>query len=184
MALITQSLYEETCWLEQVLIKESPSGLTAKIADYGMSVSEGNHPYGTAEYMPAECWQEKYGAPDQASDVFSFGVLLWDICARSRVYTGLGMDDCPQVADGSGNFDVELVPMWMTVSQRRPEFPASCPPAWRLLCEACWVLPPPSALGTTTEQESADDLIERHKQAMGARPSFSQISEVLRRAYS
>ena len=170
LALVIQSLCEETCSLEQVLIKESSSGLTAKSADFGMSLSDGSHPYGTPEYMPAECWHEKYGTPDQASDVFSFGILLWEMFARRRVYTGLIPDDCPQVADGSGNFDVGLVATWMTVSRRRPEFPASCPPAWRLLCEACWVLPPPPAPCSTTEQESADDLIARHKQAMGARP--------------
>ena len=161
-----------------VLIKESASGLTAKIADFGMSVGEGRHPYGTFEYMPPECWQAKYGTPDQTSDVFSFGILLWEMFARRRVYTGLG--NLQEVAS-AGVVDVELVPVWMTVSRRRPEFLASCPCAWRLLCEACWVLPPPPAPDTAAEQESADEIVARHQQAMDARPSFSQISEVLRR---
>ena len=144
-----------------------------------MSAGEGRHPYGTFEYMPPECWQEKYGTPDQASDVFSFGILLWEMFARRRVYTGF--PNLQEAADDTGRVDVELVPVWMTVTRRRPEFLASCPCAWRLLCEACWVLPPPMAPGTTAEQEAAAEIVARHHQAMAARPSFSQISEALRR---
>jgi hypothetical protein len=74
---------------------------------------------------------------------------------------------------------VKLVSSWMTVGRRRPVFPADCPRAWRLLCEACWVLPPSPP--EPASQESRLDLIARHKLAMDARPTLSQIKEILDR---
>jgi serine/threonine protein kinase len=44
-------------------------------------------PIGTWEYMAPECWKRKYGSPHFKSDIFAFGVMLWEMLAGgSRVY--------------------------------------------------------------------------------------------------
>ena len=92
------------------------------------------------------------------------------VSCRRRVYTGF--DGLDEHAGHDGKVDVKLVSSWMTVGRRRPVFPADCPRAWRLLCEACWVLPPSPP--EPASQESRLDLIARHKLAMDARPTLSQ----------
>jgi hypothetical protein len=116
--------------------------------------------YGTFEYMSPECYKRDYGVPCFASDVFSFGVILWELWARERVYMGFnGIEDIP---DASGKADVSLVPQRMAVLGQRPQIRAewSCGPApepWSKLCSACW------------------------QKEVTIRPTFPQIKEVLQR---
>jgi serine/threonine protein kinase len=36
-------------------------------------------PFGTWEYLSPECWKRKYGKPGCASDIFSLGLLVWEM---------------------------------------------------------------------------------------------------------
>ena len=70
--------------------------------------------------MAAECWKRKFGDPCSASDIFSFGMMLWEMLARERTYTAFpGVAD---IAGPDGNADVRLVP------GRRPAGPGSYTP--------------------------------------------------------
>eukprot|EP01045_Picozoa_sp_COSAG04_P025201 COSAG04_NODE_3264_length_2996_cov_1.937176_5_plen_191_part_00 len=82
-----------------VLIVRSDNGAADKlysvrIADFGMDSHEDDLQeedtsfYGTFEYMSPECYMRKYGVPCFASDVFSFGIILWEMWARERRFPG------------------------------------------------------------------------------------------------
>jgi serine/threonine protein kinase len=58
-----------------------------RIADFGMAAEEKQDKvYGTWEYLSPECWKRQFGQPCFASDVFSFGIILWELWAGTRVY--------------------------------------------------------------------------------------------------
>jgi serine/threonine protein kinase len=93
-------------------------------------------PYGTWEYMAPEGWKRKYGKPGFASDIFSFGMMVWEMVARVRIYTAFsGVADIPN-PDGSAK--VELVAARLAGGQR-PEASGGCPAALYKLMQACWV---------------------------------------------
>lgn len=93
-------------------------------------------PYGTWEYMAPECWKRKYGKPGFASDIFSFGLMLWEMVARMRVYTVFpGVAD---IANADGSANVKLVAARLASGQR-PEAPEGCPVLLFKLMQACWV---------------------------------------------
>ena len=94
-------------------------------------------PYGTWEYLAPEGWKRKYGKPGFASDIFSFGLMLWEMVARSRIYKAFpGIADI-KAADGSAK--VELVAARLATTGQRPEASAGCPALLYSLMQACWV---------------------------------------------
>jgi hypothetical protein len=103
---------------ENILIAHEASGYVCKLADFGMAFSEPVEeaaaaaaideeaivPYGTWEYLSPECWKRKYGNPSFASDMFAFGLMLWEMVSRSRIYRafpGFENDDEAPVTDCS-----------------------------------------------------------------------------------
>eukprot|EP01045_Picozoa_sp_COSAG04_P032106 COSAG04_NODE_6180_length_1391_cov_1.937307_1_plen_212_part_00 len=109
---------------ENVLLAKTVDTWTAKVADFGAQVInmagapaqpgagglDGSavrgeavadaidpnaiDPIGTWEYMPPECWKRRFGWPDFLSDVFSFGMMLWEMFARVRIYMAFpGVED-------------------------------------------------------------------------------------------
>ena len=151
------------------------TGYVAKLADFGMSITDemqtlvstaeptniqasvkGKTSFGTWEYMAPECWKRKYGKPGLASDIFSFGLMLWEMVARSRVYKAFhGVADIPN-ADGSAK--VELVAARLAGAQdhppkpQRPEASTGCPSLLYKVMQACWV-------PEMTERRTAPDLL-------------------------
>lgn len=123
-----------------------------------------NRVYGTWEYMPLECWRREYGEPDRQSDVFSVGMMLWEMLSRSRIVSHVLDDDKghhKHLEKGIWVLDAELVPMAFakggrpryTGLKKRDEY------AWHVyyrLMQACWVRP------------------------MDARPTFKQTAEVFK----
>merc|ERR1712072_739574 len=86
--------------------------------------------YGTWEYMAPECWHRKYGQPGKPSDVFSFGVMLWEVYSQLRPYTHF--PDAPHenmrrvCLAGTKTFqdDMSVVPGWYACSESaRPIMP-------------------------------------------------------------
>ena len=88
-----------------LLSKDGGKDWVCKIGDFGMQYEEDNdkhnnsQPFGTWEYMSPECQPcktERDDKPGDASDIFSFGIMFWEMIARARPYTafaGFEYDD-------------------------------------------------------------------------------------------
>lgn len=72
---------------------EARRGFVAKISDFGLSRPMGGNSkmltktYGTITHMSPELLE--HGISSKAVDVYSFGVLLWQMLASSRAWAGL-----------------------------------------------------------------------------------------------
>ena len=91
--------------------------------------------------MAPECLSRKHGRPAFASDVYSVGIILWELWAKRRVYTGFRNLEENTVWDEETKqhrVDVKLVAKRMASGGQRPELPADCPVLWSLLMQACW----------------------------------------------
>ena len=109
--------------------------------------------------MAPECLSRKYGRPAFASDVYSVAMILWELWAKRRVYTGFHALEENTVWDEETKqhrVDVKLVAKRMASGCQRPELPEDCPVLWSLLMQACW------------------------EAAIDARPTFSQVLAVLK----
>ncbi|KAF8056374.1 serine/threonine-protein kinase [Scenedesmus sp. PABB004] len=104
-------------------------GFVAKLADFGLSKLLGdkgtvrnNDTAGTLSHLAPERFQtgSSVGA---AVDVFSFGVLMYELYAGQKPYKGAAPGPALARAIFQG---------------LRPQLPASTPPAYRALAEACW----------------------------------------------
>ncbi|GLI66067.1 hypothetical protein VaNZ11_009786 [Volvox africanus] len=98
----------------------------AKIADFGLArhldirTKIQTRTYGTLTHMPAETLRD--GVISKATDVFSMGVLLWQLYTSSRPWAGLRHG--------------QIIVMVVTQGARL-RFPAGCPPAYEELALAC-----------------------------------------------
>ncbi|KAG2488379.1 hypothetical protein HYH03_013068 [Edaphochlamys debaryana] len=105
-----------------------PADTVAKVADFGLSrwLKEGQTHHstktvGTVTHMPPELLRS--GKLTLSGDVYSFGIIMWEVFTGSVPYKGLMYGEV-----------VERV----VVSHRRPEFPPHAPLAYRSLAERCW----------------------------------------------
>ncbi|GJP39541.1 hypothetical protein CLOM_g23903 [Closterium sp. NIES-68] len=98
-----------------------------KIADFGVSRVQSedstmHHKTGTYGYMAPEVLKER--PYDHKADVYSFGILLWEVycCDNPFPYTDLDPDEIAS-----------------TVNQGlRPDIPSCCPPQLADLMRRCW----------------------------------------------
>ena len=63
---------------------------------YENKSTDAEAPVGDWEYMSPECWKREYGEPSNASDIFSFGLLMWEMLARRRISDFLLDDSNPE----------------------------------------------------------------------------------------
>eukprot|EP01046_Picozoa_sp_COSAG06_P037491 COSAG06_NODE_4236_length_4443_cov_2.395718_2_plen_488_part_00 len=135
----------------------------AKIADFGMDAEDSqakstvefstgsNSPrpgsqntmwIGTFEYMSPEAAgqnREKFGTVGKAADVYSFGVMLWEMFFGMRVRKGFPDKEMNYIyPNGVKTEDLKTVARWM-VHGERPEIAKDCPLPLQLLMKACWV---------------------------------------------
>jgi serine/threonine protein kinase len=104
-------------------------------------------PYGTWEYMSPECWKRKHGKPNFASDVFSFGVMMWEMLARTRICAHLLDEDNPAHLYNEAGKDAlnpKLVPA-LFIKGERPRYTGlqqnvrdQCGHVYYRLMQACW----------------------------------------------
>jgi len=100
---------------------------TPKICDFGFTVVKGrfseSHFVGTVQWVAPEIIQGK--SFTEKAEIFSFGIVLWEIIARSAPYIGLAAKDlAPQVIEGL-----------------RPEIP-HCSAILAALMRECWDVDP------------------------------------------
>lgn len=99
--------------------------LNAKVADFGLSRIKEEDAGMTACGTPAWTAPEivKLEPYDEKVDVYSFGIVMWELIARAEPY------------DGTGGVQVA----YMAVEQGlRPEIPSYCPEVFGELMEECW----------------------------------------------
>ncbi len=71
----------------------NPHGFTAKVGDFGLSRADNLGPkcptnkYGTVTHMPPEVLLN--GEVSKATDVYSFGVMLWEMLTTARAWQGM-----------------------------------------------------------------------------------------------
>jgi serine/threonine protein kinase len=97
-----------------------------KVCDFGMSreiAADGKMTggVGTVQWMAPEVLNS---APyDERSDVYSFGIMLWEILTNSVPFRGQA--------------DVQVA-MKVVGEKQRPPFPPDCPPRLRMFINVCW----------------------------------------------
>ncbi|CAG4961399.1 unnamed protein product [Colias eurytheme] len=98
---------------------------TLKITDFGLArevyKTTRMSAAGTYAWMPPEVI--KNSTFSHASDVWSYGVLLWELLTGETPYKGI---DALAVAYG------------VAVNKLTLPIPSTCPEPWRVLMEACW----------------------------------------------
>ncbi|XP_062714401.1 mitogen-activated protein kinase kinase kinase 11-like isoform X2 [Aedes albopictus] len=102
---------------------------TLKITDFGLAreayTTTRMSAAGTYAWMPPEVI--KSGTYSKASDVWSYGVLLWELLTGETPYKG---------------FDTLSVAYGVAVNTLALPIPKTCPEAWGKLMKSCWELDP------------------------------------------
>jgi serine/threonine protein kinase len=124
------------------------SGDRVKIADFGLcrtglhttraarSTESGREEPGTAEYMAPEIYDSNNTCLGTAADVYSFGIMLWEVMARQRPILGFPNAACRRQLPSAAF----MILHWVAVDGLRPEIPdpPRCPAPWADLMCQCW----------------------------------------------
>ncbi|KAL0878763.1 hypothetical protein ABMA27_003800 [Loxostege sticticalis] len=126
MSLIHRDLKSSNVLLsEEILLDDTLENKTLKITDFGLArevyKTTRMSAAGTYAWMPPEVI--KNSTFSHASDVWSYGVLLWELLTGETPYKGI---DALAVAYG------------VAVNKLTLPIPSTCPEPWRVLMEACW----------------------------------------------
>ncbi|XP_037293251.1 mitogen-activated protein kinase kinase kinase 11 isoform X2 [Manduca sexta] len=126
MSLIHRDLKSSNVLLsEAILPDDTLENKTLKITDFGLArevyKTTRMSAAGTYAWMPPEVI--KHSTFSHASDVWSYGVLLWELLTGETPYKGI---DALAVAYG------------VAVNKLTLPIPSTCPEPWRKLMEACW----------------------------------------------
>lgn len=126
MSLIHRDLKSSNVLLsEAILPDDTLEDKTLKITDFGLArevyKTTRMSAAGTYAWMPPEVI--KHSTFSHASDVWSYGVLLWELLTGETPYKGI---DALAVAYG------------VAVNKLTLPIPSTCPEPWRKLMEACW----------------------------------------------
>ncbi|KAL3520407.1 hypothetical protein ACH5RR_018556 [Cinchona calisaya] len=119
---------------------KDPSRPICKVGDFGLSKIKRNTLVtggvrGTLPWMAPELLNGSSSKVSEKVDVFSFGIVLWEILTGEEPYANMHYG---AIIGGIVN------------NTLRPPVPSFCDPDWRLLMEQCWA-PDPSARPSFTE---------------------------------
>ncbi|XP_010047803.2 uncharacterized protein LOC104436653 [Eucalyptus grandis] len=105
-----------------------PQRPVCKIGDLGLSkikkktlVSGGVR--GTIPWMAPELFNNKNNMVTEKVDVYSFGIVMWELLTGEEPYANLRSED---------------IIAGIIKGTLRPEIPSWCDPAWRSLMDRCW----------------------------------------------
>ncbi|VFQ58750.1 unnamed protein product [Cuscuta campestris] len=119
---------------------KDPSRPICKVGDFGLSkikrntlVSGGVR--GTLPWMAPELLNGSSNKVSEKVDVFSFGIVLWEILTGEEPYA---------------NMHYGAIIGGIVSNTLRPSIPSQCDPEWRNLMEECWA-PNPSSRPSFTE---------------------------------
>eukprot|EP00210_Caulerpa_lentillifera_P007187 g6877.t1 len=114
---------------QNVLLKESAldeRGFYCKVGDFGLSRILANKTHidtftcGTVSHSAPELF--RHGLLTPAADVYSFGILLWELVSGTKAFSGTPHNSI----------------IMAVTSGRRPQLPAFCPQALSRLINDCW----------------------------------------------
>ena len=96
---------------------------------------EDNHDTpGTVEYMAPEVYEGH--SIGTAADVYSFGIMLWEMMTRRRPMVGFPKPICQQQLPAAA----VMLLHWVATENLRPAIPADryCPEQWQDIMKRCW----------------------------------------------
>jgi serine/threonine protein kinase len=139
-----------------------PQRPICKVGDFGLSrikrntlVSGGVR--GTLPWMAPELLNGSSSRVSEKVDVFSFGIVLWEILTGEEPYANM---HCGAIIGGIVN------------NTLRPPIPENCDPDWRKLMEQCWSANPdarPSFTEVTDRLRAMPSVLQSRGQAPGTR---------------
>ncbi|XP_058117236.1 mitogen-activated protein kinase kinase kinase 11-like [Anopheles coustani] len=136
---------------------------TLKITDFGLAREAYRttrmSAAGTFAWMPPEVI--KSGTYSKASDVWSYGVLLWELLTGEVPYKG---------------FDSLSVAYGVAVNSLRLPIPKTCPESWGKLMKSCWEIDP-HRRPSFREIEKDLDIIARSGFAQTPHESFHTMQD-------
>lgn len=139
-----------------------PQRPICKVGDFGLSrikrntlVSGGVR--GTLPWMAPELLNGSSSRVSEKVDVFSFGIVLWEILTGEEPYANM---HCGAIIGGIVN------------NSLRPPIPETCEPEWRSLMEQCWSANPdvrPSFTEVTDRLRAMSATLQSRGQSPGRR---------------
>ncbi|ELR19993.1 protein kinase [Acanthamoeba castellanii str. Neff] len=142
----------------------------AKVADFGLArlLQAPGHfdQTGHFAYVAPEIWEAKTAAHfSYASDVFSFGMVLWEMWARRVPYEKQYAENVGRGAEVPRAYIADVGTGW------RPALPSNVPPAWLELIHLCWHQDP-SRRPTFAELASEEGPLRRIERVLGGTVPF------------
>ncbi|XP_058455589.1 mitogen-activated protein kinase kinase kinase 11 isoform X2 [Malaya genurostris] len=163
ISVIHRDLKSSNVLISDPISSDNLRSKTLKITDFGLAreayKTTRMSAAGTFAWMPPEVI--KSGTYSKASDVWSYGVLLWELLTGETPYKG---------------FDSLMVAYGVAVNTLALPIPKTCPEAWGKLMKSCWELDP-HRRPSFRDIEKGLDIITRSGFAQEPHESFHTMQD-------
>ena len=148
-----QSIFHRDLRSHNVLLSIFDDHLRAKLSDFGLSTvkssvrttsSQRMNSAGTVAWMAPELF-ERRGQPSAASDIYSYGMVLWELLTHKIPFAKASSTD--------------IIRQWVKDGERE-DIPGDCPPAWAKLIQCCWEAKPEDRIKVTEIQRELTTLVK------------------------